>query len=413
MRKRSPIDSNWGKDPRKERDGEKDDILIARKLIKTIHEVAVEWFEKDIARKSPSYHGKITNQLHKYVYPTIGNTPIQKVDANIILDNVGSLRAIGNTPIQKVDANIILDKDGTPHVFEPLREMWTRITPTANDVLQHLERIFKFAIKSKYYHGENPAVEARDKLPSKGDVYRKEHRSELPYEDVGRFMQVLRAYEDRSVRKEGHPPIAFLLEWLVLTAARLSEGRFAQWKEFDLQSMTWTTPWQHLKSGRIHRKDLKRPITKPMLAVLGKITHASPGLNHNALIAHLDEIKRTSPEALVFPGPRSGKVISLSNMPVFVANILKWEIKIHAHAFRGTLRNWMHAKTTFKDRLWKIQVDHKVGIDESDDAYGRDKLLEQRRPFMELWGEWCSKPAPEPKAGKIANLSDERKRRSA
>jgi integrase len=386
-----------GKDPRKERDAEKVDILIARKLVKSVHEVTDEWFEKDIARKSPQYRGTISNQLHKYVYPTIGNMPIQKVDANIILDKVGSPRK----------------RDGEGEVFEPLREMWPRITPTANDVLRWLERIFKFAIKRKYYHGENPAVEARDSLPSKSDVYRKKHRSELPYEDVGRFMQALRAYEDRSVRKEGHPPIAFLLEFNVLTGARLSEGRFAQWKEFDLPSMTWTTPWQHLKMGRVHQKNLPRPITKPMLAMLGKITHASPGLDRDALIAHLEEIKRTSPDALVFPGPRSGKAISTGNMAVFVANVIRWDIKIHAHAFRGTLRNWMHAKTTFKDKLWKIQVDHKVGIDESDAAYGRDKLLEQRRPFMELWGEYCSKPAPQPQTGDVVvNISDKRKRRS-
>ncbi len=387
-----------GKDPRKVRDDKKLDLLIARKLVKTVREVADEWFEVAIARKSPEYRGKISNQLHKYVYPTIGNVPIQKVDANIILDKVGSPRK----------------RDGEGEVFEPLREMWPRITPTANDVLQYLERIFSYAIKRKYYHGENPAVEARDSLPSKPDVHRTKHRSELPYEDVGRFMQALRAYEDRSVRKEGHPPIALLLEFNVLTGGRLNEGRLAQWKEFDLPSMTWTTPWEHLKLGRVHQKNLPRPITKPMLAVLGEITHASPGLDRDALIAQLEKIKRMSPDALVFPGPRSGKAIAKANMAVFVANILKWEIKIHSHGFRGTLRNWMRAKTTFKDVLWKIQVDHKVGIDKSDDAYGQDKLLEQRRPFLELWGEYCSKPAPEPQTGDVVvNLSDKRKRRTA
>ena len=65
-------------------------------------------------------------------------------------------------------------------------------------------------------------------------------------------------------------------------------------------------------------------------------------------------------------------------------------------------------------RAVEIQVDHKVGIDKSDDAYGQDKLLEQRRPFLELWGEYCSKPAPEPQTGDVVvNLSDKRKRRTA
>jgi integrase len=367
-----------GKDPRAVRDDKKLDMLIARKLVKSVGQVAIEWFEVEITRKSPGYRTKIFNQLHKYVHPTIGDMPIQKVDANIILDKVGSPR----------------ERDGEGQVFEPLREMWVRVHPTANDVLQYLERIFKFAIKRKYYHGENPAAEARDSLPSRSDVYERGHRSELPYKDVGRFMQTLRVYEDRSVRKEGHPPIALLLEFIVLTGARLSEGRLAQWKEFDLPSMTWTTPWQHLKTGRKHRTDLPRPITKPMLAVLEEMQKR-----------RFDQ----SDDALVFPGPRSGNAIITGNMGVFVANILRWEIKFHAHGFRGTLRNWMRAKTNFKDVLWKIQVDHKLGVDASDDAYGHDKLLEQRRAVMELWGEYCSKPAPEPKAGKVFNLSDKRR----
>jgi hypothetical protein len=28
---------------------------------------------------------------------------------------------------------------------------------------------------------------------------------------------------------------------------------------------------------------------------------------------------------------------------------------------------------------------------------------------MELWGEYCSKPAPEPKAGEVFNLADKRR----
>jgi integrase len=366
-----------GKDPKKVHDDKRNEMRIARGLVKSVREVAMEWFEKEIERKAPGYRTKIFNQLHKYVYPTIGNQPIQKVDADIILDNVGSARQ--------------WDKD---EVFESLREMWVSVHPTANDMLQYLERIFRLAIKRKYYQGENPAVEARDRLPAKSDVYQKGHRSELPYKEVGRFMRDLRACEDRSLRKEGHQTIALLVEFLVLTAGRLSEGRLAQWKEFDLPSMTWTVPWEHLKSGRNHKTDLKRPITKPMLAVLEEMQKR-----------RFDQ----SDDALVFPGPRSGRAIITGNMAVFVAKSLKWEIKFHAHGFRGTLRNWMRLQTTFKDVLWKFQVDHKVGVDPSDDAYGHDKGLEQRRPVMELWGEYCSKPAPEPKAGTVFNLSDKRR----
>jgi integrase len=266
-------------------------------------------------------------------------------------------------------------------------------------VQTYLERIFDFATRRNYFKGENPARWKGlldDILPARSDVYHKGHRIELPHKDIGRFMQALRAHEDRSDRKEGHPTSALVVEFVALTGCRISEALLAQWKEFDTMSMTWTTPWQHLKMGRKHRKDLPRPITKAMLLLLEEMQKR-----------RLDQ----SPDALVFPGPRSKKPIKPPTIGVFVAQTLKWEIKIHAHGFRGALRNWMRTKTNFKEVLWKIQVDHKVGIDASDDAYGRDKLLDDRRPLMELWGEYCSKPAPEPKAGKVLEMY--KKRRTA
>jgi hypothetical protein len=48
-----------GKDPRKERDAAKLDILIARKLVKTVHEVAVKWLDQKIAKKNPKYDTKV------------------------------------------------------------------------------------------------------------------------------------------------------------------------------------------------------------------------------------------------------------------------------------------------------------------------------------------------------------------
>ena len=72
----------------------------------------------------------------------------------------------------------------------------------------------------------------------------------------------------------------------------------------------------------------------------------------------------------------------------------------------------MRAETNFKDVLWKIQADHSLGNgNKSDKSYGHNKLLEHRRVMLKEWGEYCSKPVPEPKAGKVVKLSS--KRRSA
>jgi hypothetical protein len=71
----------------------------------------------------------------------------------------------------------------------------------------------------------------------------------------------------------------------------------------------------------------------------------------------------------------------------------------------------MRAKTNFREELWLIQADHALGRNKSDRSYGHDKLVEERRVMMEEYGEFCTKPAPEPKADRVVKLSA--KRRSA
>jgi hypothetical protein len=69
----------------------------------------------------------------------------------------------------------------------------------------------------------------------------------------------------------------------------------------------------------------------------------------------------------------------------------------------------MRAETNFPDVLWKIQVDHKLGVDAADSAYGHDLLFERCREMMERYDDYCSKPVPEPKAGKVFKLTDKRR----
>jgi integrase len=113
-----------------------------------------------------------------------------------------------------------------------------------------------------------------------------------------------------------------------------------------------------------------------------------------------------SPDALVFPNSLD-KPFDPHNVTRFIRNSLK-EPDVTAHGFRSTIRDWMRAETSFDDILWHIQVDHVLG-DRTSQAYGHNKLLDQRRSMMELWGEYCAKPAPEPKAGKVFKLSNKRR----
>jgi integrase len=352
------------KDPRAERDDEKRAIKIAQGLVKTVSQVANEWFESKIARRAPRYRNKVFNQLRKWVHPTIGHMPIEQMDTRTILELTG------------------------------LGEAWSRIHSTAKDVLMYLARIFDYASRMKYFNKANPAAweTLLDVLPPCEEVYQRKPREALAYADVGSFLQAVRSYEDRSDRRTGRTTISFIVDFVALTAVRVSEVLESQWKEIDLAHRVWNVPPEHRKNGRRKGNKIRAvPITDTMVDILAEM-----------------EKRRTdpSPDALIFPSPRTGISIKASGPANFIANTLKWEIKVTPHGFRSTLRDWMRAKTSFNEVFYKAQIDHVLGDGtKSDEAYGRDRFLEERRKMMTLWDKYCSQPQHEPpQAGKVLSM---------
>jgi integrase len=351
-----------GKDPRGEREDAKLDQAIAAGLAKTVNQVVDEYFAAKVALTQTASHAAW--MLGKYVRETIGTLPIQKVNTDIILDRVG------------------------------LRKLWVEKHKTADKVHSHLKRMFSLAIERGYYNGDNPAAwkdHLEHILPRSKDVHRAKHHAWLPYQDVGRFMAKLRAWEDLSARRRGHTALAFLVEFVVLTAVRVSEARLATWKEFDFEHLIWNVPPEKLKTGRLNGEVKPVPITKPMRAVLDEMQRRR---------------KDDSPDALVFPNPWD-RDYSISSCSQFIRSTLKWERKVVIHGFRSTFVDWARANR-FPSHLIDLQLDHVLG-NKVGQAYGHDKMIEQRRGMMELWGEWCSGP-PKPATGtNVLSLAKRRK----
>jgi hypothetical protein len=96
----------------------------------------------------------------------------------------------------------------------------------------------------------------------------------------------------------------------------------------------------------------------------------------------------------------------------FVRQNMKYSIKLTPHGFRTTLHEWVRHFHPEWDHLWELQVGHTVG-DLTKQAYARDQLLERRRPMMELWGEYCSHPAPEPSKANIKFLAEHKRKKAS
>jgi integrase len=154
--------------------------------------------------------------------------------------------------------------------------------------------------------------------------------------------------------------------------------RLAAWGEIDRPNKVWNIPFQHLKTGKIHKRDRPIPITPQMEPLL-------------------DELQRRrtdqSPEALVFPSPQTGGAYGAGNCSQFLSRMLKWTTpKIDVHGFRSTFTDWAFANG-FPTHLIDIQLDHAIG-NTVDQAYFRDQLFEQRRVMMTAYNEYIDRPTP-------------------
>jgi integrase len=356
------------KDPKKERDNTKIDDLVARGLVKKVNQVVDEYLQTNLAGLSPTYRQQSEDWLKRFVRDEIGDWPIQKVNQNTILETC------------------------------KLRDLWIVQHPTAKGVQNHLSRIFDLAIDAGYYKGKNPAAlqSLRRRLPKSRAVHRTKHHDSLPYEDIGRFMEKLRAYRDKrpQYRKVGRTPVSLAVEFIILSGVRLNEARLARWSEIDLKHRVWTVPPEHLKMGHIHGTARPIPITEPMLAVLEEM--------------QTRRIKQ-SPDAFVFPASWSdGGELNRANLSTFISKQLGWETHLNIHGFRSTLRELCRANR-YPPEWRDIQADHSLG-NKTSQSYGSNKLIEERRGMMEQFGKYCSKPAPEPTVD-VINFAD--KKRSA
>jgi integrase len=208
---------------------------------------------------------------------------------------------------------------------------------------------------------------------------------------------MLRSYEDRSFRRTGHPDIALILEYIVLTACRVSEARLATWGHIDRPNLIWTVPAKNHKSGARTGEPILRPISKAMLAVLDEMDRRYP--QHTA-------------ETFIFPRYYRGvaTAFNVGSFEAFVRRSLKYDIT--THGFRTTFTEWCRADGRWPKPLYDAQTGHVVGNAVAQ-AYARDQLVDQRRPMMEKWAKYCSQPAPAPIGGTNIEDFEDRRRKTA
>ncbi|MCY3757045.1 MAG: site-specific integrase, partial [Acidobacteria bacterium] len=160
--------------------------------IPTFAEAAMRVLEqKRDGWRNPILSRKWMSSLRRFAFPRIGKMPVSEVTSADLLEIL--------TPI------------------------WHRKAQTARRVRQRLRAVLEWAIAMEY-RIDNPCDRIGPVLGPQRDVV--EHMRALPHREVSAAIRTVRAATAAEVDK-----LAF--EFLVLTAARWSEVRWAEWKEID------------------------------------------------------------------------------------------------------------------------------------------------------------------------------------
>lgn len=143
-----------------------------------------------------------------------------------------AIPTLGNMPVDQVDAGAII---------KMLQPIWLTIPETARRVKQRVGSVLDWSFSQGFRQAEAPmrAISKGLKQQPKRDG----HFAALPYGQVAALVKGL----------EGTQTVGRLaLRFAILTAARSGEVRKAVWSEIDVQAKLWTIPAERMKAGREH-----------------------------------------------------------------------------------------------------------------------------------------------------------------
>jgi integrase len=289
------------------------------------------------------------NTLAKYVYPVIGETSVQDVTVE--------------------------------HVLEILEPIWRVKTETASRVRSRIEAVLSYAISRGWRSGANPAVwrgHLQNLLPPPSSVAAVNHHPSVPWAELPTVVAKLKESEGMS---------ALCQRFITLNAVRVNEGSGTRWNEIDFKSKVWTIPAERMKARKTKKKIHRVPLSDAALEIL-------------EVVGPL----KSADDGLVFPGGRPGGQLS----DVAVAKALRIAFKgATTHGMRSSFRMWCAENTSYPREVAEAALAH-TNRDKTEAAYMRSDLLEARRPLMQDWGAFISNPP----SGSNAQMASERTERA-
>jgi len=249
----------------------------------------------------------------------------------------------------------------TPHVLRILEPMWLTKHETASRLRGRIEAVMDYAKAMGWRTGENPALWRGNLsllLPAYSKTKNIKHHAALDVDRIPDFMTKLRRREAQVAR---------LLEFIILTAARSGEARFATWDEIDFDKKVWTLSAERMKMSKAHVVPLSDRAFE--------------------LIKCLHIYRR---EKLIFRHPMNGRAFSVNATRALLQRMS--DERLTTHGFRSSFRDWAGDRTMHQRETIEAALAHSIK-DRAEAAYRRSTAIEKRRVLMQDWTDYCdSKP---------------------
>ena len=264
---------------------------------------------------------------------------------------ISSLKRFAFPRIGKVPVSEVRSAD----VLEILTPIWHQQAPTARRVRQRLRAVLEWAVAMEF-RIDNPCDRIGPVLGPQQDVT--EHMQALPHREVAAVILKVRASAAVGTAK-------LALEFLVLTAARWGEVRWAEWEEIDRSGKVWTVPARRAKTNRRHRV--------PLCGRALEILKAAQALEEGA-----------GPLVFTHGG---GKPLHDSQLRRLLREL---GVVAVPHGFRSTFRDWAGEETDHPREVIEAALAHVVR-NRVEAAYARSDLFERRRVLMDDWARYLAR----------------------
>ena len=296
--------------------------------IPTFAEAAARVLEqKQAGWRNPRHAREWISSLKRFAFPRIGKMPVSEVTS--------------------------------ADVLEILTPLWHQQAPTARRVRQRLRAVLEWAVAMEY-RIDNSCDRIGPVLGPQQDVT--EHMQALPHREVAAVIRTVRA-------SPALPAARLAFEFLVLTAARWGEVRWAEWEEIDRDGRVWTVPARRAKTNRRHRV--------PLCGRALEILDAARTLGEGA-----------GPLVFTHGGGRPLHDSQLRRL------LRELGVAAVPHGFRSTFRDWAGEETDHPREVIEAALAHVVR-NRVEAAYARSDLFERRRVLMHDWSRYLAQGSEE------------------